>query len=153
MKNPQNRKTKEKGLAKDQATGPTIPLTNPRPKQGQQFIHQEIFNGPLPPPTILAGYRNIDPTLPERIIKEFEENSAHIREMEKLSTQSKIDSDKRGQYMAFALTIFLLLVVLLALYLGNITFAGVGFLAFFSFIITSFVKKPQNKDKTKEPIE
>ena len=137
------KKQPAKEVVKEQpATGPTIPLSMPGPVAGKQVFHEERFTGPMPPPSILAGYRNIDPSFPERMMKEFEANSSHVREMERLSLQSTIERDKRGQYMAFGLSILLLSIVFLSLYLGNIFFAGVSGFFFFGFIIKAFLMKP-----------
>ena len=147
-----NKKATTKEIAKEQpVTGPTAPLSMPGNLPGQQLVHEERFTGPMPPPNILAGYKNIDPSFPERMMKEFEANSSHIREMERLSLQSTVERDKRGQYMAFGLSLFLLLIVLFSLYLGNIVFAGVSGFFFFGFIIRAFLVKPgQNKQNQVE---
>lgn len=138
-----NKKTTNKEVAKEQPiVGPAAPLSMPGAISGKQLIHEERFTGPVPPPNILAGYKNIDPTFPERMMKEFEANSSHIREMERLSLQSTIERDKRGQYMAFGLSVLLLSIVLLSLYLGNVVFAGVSGFFFFGFIIKAFLMKP-----------
>ncbi|WP_295356434.1 DUF2335 domain-containing protein [uncultured Succiniclasticum sp.] len=150
MKKQQNKKFNGKEIAKDQATGPAIPINN-SPLPQQQFIHQESFAGPLPPPSILAGYRNIDATFPERILKEFEDSSSHIREMDKKALQAKIDSVKRGQYIACGLSLLLIGMVFYSLHLGNTTFAGVGFLAFFTIIITAFVNRDKKNQETEIP--
>ena len=53
--------------------------------------------------------------------------------------------------MAFGLSLFLLLIVLFSLYLGNIVFAGVSGFFFFGFIIRAFLVKPgQNKQNQVE---
>ena len=61
------------------------------------------FSSPLPPPQVLQGYGNIDETYPERIFKDFETNSAHVREQEKIALQAQIADAKRGQWMSFLL--------------------------------------------------
>ena len=144
MKKPQNKKGNGKEIAKDQVTGPAIPLN--KATLHQQIIHQKSYVGPLPPPSMLAEYRNIDASFPERLLKEFEETSAHLREMDKLTTQAKIATVKRGQYYACGLSILLMGVVAYSLHLGNTTFAGVGFLAFFTIIITAFVNRDKNPE-------
>ena len=49
-----------------------------------------------------------------------------------------IDRDIRGQWMAFFLTLCLMAIIFFALYLGNMTFAGVGGLVFIVWIIQTF---------------
>ena len=55
----------------------------------------------IPSPEEIAKYKEIMPDLPERIIKQFEEDSKHIRELQKRKQEADIVFDKRSQYMAF----------------------------------------------------
>lgn len=42
------------------------------PPEGQAIVGQivtQVFSGPLPPPTVLAQYKQIDPTIPARLLE------------------------------------------------------------------------------------
>ena len=106
-----------------------------------------FYQGPVPPPNIMEAYGRIDASFPERIMQEFEKNSEHIRGMEKSALEFTVLRDKRGQYFGFVLALGLLAVVLVSLFLGNITFAGVAALGFFGLMIPAFLpKKLEKKD-------
>lgn len=52
-----------------------IPSSNHTQVEVQQKnteLHAGIYQGPLPLPSIMEGYKNIDSSFPERIMKEFE---------------------------------------------------------------------------------
>jgi len=105
--------------------------------QGIQFQYES----PLPPASEMQRYQNINPNIPEIIMKEFESNSAHVRKQEEKALDASISDNKRGQYLAFGIAIAILGVVCLSLLLGNTTFAGVSGLAFIAYMIISiFVK-------------
>ena len=49
---------------------------------------------PIPSPEDFAGYKKVMPDLPERIIKQFEEDSATIRELKKEAQKADIKLQK-----------------------------------------------------------
>ena len=102
----------------------------------------EYFS-PIPLPNILKGYKEIDPTFPERIMSEFEKNSEHARKQEKDALEAQIKESTRGQYMAFFLSIALLGLILFSLYIDNDTSAFVSGLAFIGLVVKSFLPKNQ----------
>lgn len=105
--------------------------------QGIQFQYES----PLPPASEMQRYQNINPNIPEIIMKEFESNSAHVRKQEERVLEASIADNKRGQYLAFGISLAILAVVGLSLSLGNTTFAGVSGLAFIAYMIVGiFVK-------------
>lgn len=79
------------------------PVEDSKACAGVKVTNQYI--GPLPPPAIMQGFREVDPSFPERIMAEFEKNSGHIREQEVKALQAQIQETKRGQYMAMAVII------------------------------------------------
>ena len=105
------------------------------------MVHQEDYRGPLPPPAMLEKYKRIYAQAPEIILKEFQENSRHIREREMEALRGTIERDKQGQWMAFCVCISMLGIVAYSLYLGNITFAGLSGLGFIAIIIKGFLRK------------
>jgi len=40
------------------------------------------YSGPIPPPLIFEGYKNVDPSFPERIMSDYEKRSEHARTMD-----------------------------------------------------------------------
>lgn len=79
------------------------PVQDPKALTGLSVTNQYI--GPLPPPDIMRGFRDVDPSFPERIMAEFEKNSDHGKEQEVKALQAQIQETKRGQYMAMAVII------------------------------------------------
>lgn len=119
---------------------------NQTPGSASVQIHQMTYQGPIPAPSIMEAYAKVDSSFPERIMRDFEMNSEHIRKSRELELQSSINERKRGQWMAFLLSASLLAIVGLSLWLGNTTFAGIGGVAFIGMLIRSFItSKGQNK--------
>jgi len=58
----------------NQPKPPSLPQENKI--QLQALLGQEIFSGPLPPPDVLKGYREISPDYPERLMKMAEAHAA-----------------------------------------------------------------------------
>lgn len=104
------------------------------------------YSSPIPLPKILKGYKEVDPTFPERIMAEFEKNSEHARQQEQKALDAQIQESKRGQYMAFFLSIALFCLILFSLYIGNDISAFISGLAFVGMIIKSFLPKKDNNN-------
>lgn len=109
----------------------------PRGAENNQLV-SATYSGPIPPPSILQGYANIQSDLPDRIFKEFEKNSEHIRVQEKKALEAQISEKTRGQWMAFLISVLLLGILLYSLYIENYFFAGSSGVIYFIFLITSF---------------
>mgnify|MGYP000036225192 FL=1 len=108
----------------------------------------QITSGPIPAPEILRGYDDVYPGAAQIIINDFQENSKHVRTMQEKSLAAEIQRDKRGQWMAFVILMFILVVVIYSLRLGNITFAGIAGFAFIGLAAQSFLKQ-RNAEKTR----
>ena len=108
--------------------------------------HEQMveYSSPIPLPEILKGYKEVDSTFPERIMAEFEKNSEHARKQEQKALDAQIQEAKRGQYMAFSLSIALFCVILFSLYIGNDTSAFVSGLAFVGMMVRSFLQKKKD---------
>lgn len=98
------------------------------------------YKGPLPPPVMLSQYDQVCPGAAKKIIEDFTENTEHIRAMEKKDLESSITVMKRGQVMAFVLSIFLMGLAALSLWLGNTTFAGIAGISFLALVVKAFIK-------------
>ena len=57
----------------------------------QKVVYSEHFEGPLPHPDILARYSQIDPDIPNRIMKMVEEQSKTRMENEKIELENIIE--------------------------------------------------------------
>lgn len=101
----------------------------------------KTYSGPLPHPSILQGYKQIEPDFPMKVVNEWERNSAHIREQEQKELDLQIKKELRGQWMAFIVSVLSLSIVLVSVLTGNIAFAGVSALAAFALIAKAFLQK------------
>lgn len=110
-------------------------------KKVHQLIAAQEYTGPIPPAEEFAKYGQVIENAPERILKVFEEDSQHVREMQKTALDGEVARDKRGQWMAFTVLMSLFCVIVYSLYLGNVTFAGIAGLAFIAMAASSFLKK------------
>jgi len=66
------------------------------------------FSGPLPPPQILEGYERIQSGAADRIIKMAEAQAGHRQGLEKDIIKSNINNERTGMWLAFVLTLILL---------------------------------------------
>lgn len=94
------------GFIQPQGQPPLIDLTE---------IQQEITSGPIPPPTMLALYRDVDPTLPGRIMAMAESEQAAAQEDRRTLVKAEAFSVRMGAIVA-PLFIFSLVVVSAILY-------------------------------------
>lgn len=99
-------------------------LIEDNPDLDEQELAKEIeisfsrsrFSGPLPPPEVLQQYKDIYPNAPELIFKNFSQQAEHRQSLEKVGLNGAISRDKRSQWMAYSLCIF---VVLAAIYCAS----------------------------------
>lgn len=66
-------------------------------------VQGTVFQGPLPPPEILAGYDKVLPGAANRIISMAEKNQSHRHSLEAKVIPSGIVSERIGQIFAFLL--------------------------------------------------
>jgi uncharacterized membrane protein len=140
-----------------------------RPQQSSKgaeitAIHQEEYSGPLPHPNILQQYEDIAPGFAERIIASWEKETAHRHELEKRVVSAEIEGQqsiarevRRGQYLAFSLSVLFLAVGGSLAYFGKEVsgsiLGGTGFIGTItSFLTTAFQsrnKQPRNNHQDK----
>ena len=99
------------------------------------------YKGPLPPPAILQGYKEINPAYADMIMQDFVKNSEHYRNAEMADLEAQIKESRMGQRMAFLLSLALLGIVALSVWLGNITFAGLSGGTFIVLLLVGFLKR------------
>ena len=127
-----------------QETKPQKRLESSLEADGEELFVASVtmeHKGPLPHPSILRGYQQIDPTYPDRILTEFDKNSDYVRRCEEKALDAQIAEHRLGQWMAFIMSMVLLGIMALSIYEGNTTFAGVSGVAFFGMLISSFLRK------------
>lgn len=78
-----------------------------------------VTESPFPTPEQLEGYQRVIPDMPERILKQFEADSEHMRASQVKALQGDIDFDKRSQWMAFVIIMFGLGITSLLAYLDK----------------------------------
>ena len=108
----------EKNSKNDQQITPISP-TDEVPLKIKEEIKEEIlaavYKGPIPPASEMEGYKSVDPSFPDRILKMAESEQAHRHEMEKnsLSFEEKIankDFFERRLGQIFALIIAIIMI-------------------------------------------
>ena len=83
-----------------------------------QVFSAELFYGPLPRPGDLRQYEEAVPGAADRIIRQFEEQSAHRRTLETKVVDSNIEGERRGVVAATFVTALFVL--------GGFTLIGLG---------------------------
>lgn len=101
------------------------PFRQQMPLQGMVSIStMRSFSGPLPAPEDLQGFKDVDPSFPDRIVKHFEKEQIHRHEREKKLVDAGIANAARGQYIAFAVAIAGLALCAFAVSRGGATATG-----------------------------
>nr|WP_236589465.1 DUF2335 domain-containing protein [Ramlibacter aurantiacus] len=72
-------------------------------------------SGPLPHPSVLAGYAEIVPGLPERLVQLVEQQAQHRMNQEAALVRSKTRTQERAQLFAFLLV---MAIIAAATYVG-----------------------------------
>lgn len=71
---------------------------------GQRMVLAEhSYSGPLPQPADLQAYELVLPGAAERIMKQFEDQGAHRRELEQVVVRGSERRGDLGQWLAFVL--------------------------------------------------
>lgn len=76
-----------------QPNPPIVKSASGQPTTKITRIH--VFEGPIPPPSILQDYEVVIPGAAERLIKAFEDESTHRRAMEKFKLEADVDARDR----------------------------------------------------------
>jgi uncharacterized membrane protein len=64
--------------------------------------HTQTFQGPIPPPDILAKYEETLPGAADRILQMAEKESLHRRELEKHDADATLELNRRNEALSFA---------------------------------------------------
>lgn len=99
-------------------------------------IQQESFSGPIPHPSLMAGYEQVLPGSADRILKMAELQQAHRFDLEKTSIESQLRSNRQGQIFGFILSFVVILAGVILLLLG-MPVLGVCLMAGMIFILAA----------------
>jgi len=67
------------------------------------YLGKSTAQGPLPPPSLYAGYEEVIPGSAERILKLTEREQSHRQELEMKTSDIQKANVRRGHWMGFAL--------------------------------------------------
>lgn len=81
-------------------------------------IQQESFSGPIPHPSLMAGYEHVLSGSADRILKMAELQQAHRFDLEKTSIESQQKANRQGQLFGFILSLVVILGGVALLLLG-----------------------------------
>ena len=88
------------------------------------LVKRTVLSGPLPPPNMLREYKDVIENGAERIMQMTESEQEHRHKVTEAAVIGAIDKDQRGQWMAFAITIFILIIAVVFALRGEMWFAG-----------------------------
>ena len=74
---------------------------------------------PIPSPEEFAKYKQVQEDMPDRILKQFEQDSIATRELTNKALSADVDFDKRSQYMAYSVLVVILLGTFFLAYIGK----------------------------------
>jgi uncharacterized membrane protein len=80
-----------------------LPGTAPVQERVAAVMRQTKFQGPIPHPDIFKGYGEVVPDAPERILRVFEQDSAHARDLQMGALKAAKDDNRRVHWMAWSL--------------------------------------------------
>lgn len=128
----------EDNIKIDEKNPPTEIKDKPEVKMAVQEVISATYKGPLPPPNIMRGYDDICPGAAKMILDEFQANSEHVREMERMTRQKELDMANRGQIIATVFGFILFAIVTYSLFAGHVWIAGAGIITALVSVITAF---------------
>ena len=99
-------------------------------------------------PSVVSKYAELVPDAPERILKQFEENSRIERELKLLSFESQNSANallfrdnRRRDWMAYSIIILLLIASAVFGYLQMEFLSGTSFVAVAAYVVAGFIAK------------
>ena len=98
-------------------------------------MHSESFSGPIPPPSILKEYEEMQPGAADRILKMAENQAEHRMELEKKAIGGQIKQSSRGQIFGLIIIILLIIAAFAFAYFFGMTEFAAKFLSWTMVII------------------
>lgn len=80
-----------------------LPGTASVPERVSKVVQQTSFHGPIPHPDIFKKYGDVLPDAPERILRVFEQDSAHARDIQMAALEAQRSDNRRVHWMAWTL--------------------------------------------------
>ena len=80
-----------------------VELAPSLPRERVARILSQSYSGPLPHPDLFKGYGEVIENAPERILRVFEADSVHVRDMQRSALAAQREDNRRVHWMAFAL--------------------------------------------------
>lgn len=91
-----------------------------QPSQAQTLAFSATaYSGPLPPASELREYDLIQPGLADRIVGQWEQQTSHRQELEKIVVNSNVSRAAIGQWLAFGLALGGMVIAGLLVYTGH----------------------------------
>jgi uncharacterized membrane protein len=122
------------------------------PEGVRQVVAAQTFSGPLPHPDIFRKYGEVIPDAPERILRVFEEDSRHVREIGKTALDAAKGDNRRSHWMAFVLIALGLILTGWLAYLGRDVLAGIVATGTLTGTIAGFLTQRADQGKSKQEI-
>ena len=118
----------------------------------QEMVVARHFSGPLPPPELLQGYKDIIPDSPERLLKMVENRENHKISTESIIVKHEISQSSRGQIFGFVIAIIIIFIVAYLTINSHYTVAAILGGATIIGLVTIFVlnRPPQKGSKSDE---
>jgi uncharacterized membrane protein len=105
------KKPKSSKTSVTRATAKTVPKV--------EFDFEAEWSGPLPPPAALERFDQIIENGAERVMRQWESESQHRRELEKRELEIYGESELKGKSYALAFLVLAMAVCVIALYLNQ----------------------------------
>ena len=80
-----------------------LPGQVPVSERVRELARGELYQGPIPHPDIFKGYGEVIPDAPERILRVFEQDSAHARDIQNAALRLQQEDNRRVHWMAYSL--------------------------------------------------
>lgn len=122
-----------------------------KPKRKEVLITSEQhFQGPVPPPSLLAGYDEIVPGAADRIISMTEKQLEHRLNIENKVIESKIKDSKLGMILGFFVATFVIAVGGMAIYMGKDLLGASAIITVIAGLVGTFVYATNSNKKERE---
>ncbi|MBA4155806.1 MAG: hypothetical protein CTY18_08490 [Methylomonas sp.] len=119
----------------------------PESKVRQIAAKISSFSGPLPHPDIFKQYADVITDAPERILRVFEDDSKHSRDISIKALEAQVRDNRRAHWMAYSLVVFAFVLCFGLAWLGKDLLAGTVMGTTLVAIVIGFLKS-RNHSKT-----
>lgn len=112
------------------------------------------YTGPIPHPSTLKGYKEVDPSFPDRIVKLVENDQAHKIDLINTSVNNANKRNIMGMWFGFIIAVLSLCAGTFLIYLGK-DVAGIAaiFASLTGVLAVFIVKQTKDKDKKRDNVQ